>query len=541
MGANNFFFIVSEITFVRLDQFLYNKLCTHGVSRERLKKIIISGGCKIDDKVCLSPSTRLKVGMHIFIQLPEIVSTLLPEEGFLEILFSDDHLAIINKPPGLTVHPAPSCQESTLVHRLLKYFPKLIDQGGLRPGIVHRIDKDTSGLLCIALTEDTRLKLSKIFLDRKINKEYLALVHGVPSMEGYIAVPLGRDPKTKVKVAVSTKGKPAHTEWRVLHRGKNDVYSILALTIQTGRTHQIRVHMKHIGHPLVGDKLYAGGHVNKLFQCNRQMLHAWKLSFEHPITGKKMNFSCLPPKDFLDTVSLLEQEPIRIVITGVVGSGKTTVLKYFEQYSDIITWSADKTVEKLYSPGGEVWNILQERYGDRFVPDKNRSVDKLRLLSALNGETEPLLDIRELNYIVHPIVLEHLSKFWREAFDKKYKYAIAEVPLWFEVDHIISQLIKESRVSSNIRPNFVIGVSCPEHIREKRLKEYRCWSSSFKNTIDNWQLHQGMKLKLCDYIIDNSGSEVQLKDNIQDIMVLIEAKVTSSKDDFRQFLQKVIT
>lgn len=539
MGANNFFFIVSEVTLVRLDQFLYNNLCIHGVSRERLKKIIISGGCKIDGKVCFSPSKRLKIGMHIFIQLPEVVSTLIPEEGFLEILYSDDHLAIINKPPGLTVHPAPSCQEPTLVHRLLKYFPKLIEQGGLRPGIVHRIDKDTSGLLCIALTEEARLKLSKVFLDRKINKEYLALVYGVPPIEGYIAAPLGRDPKTKVKVIVSPKGKPAYTEWRVLHRGKNGIYSILSLTIQTGRTHQIRVHMKHIGHPLVGDKLYTGGHINRIFQCNRQMLHAWKLSFEHPITGKKVNFSCLPPKDFLDTVFLLEKEPIRVVITGVAGSGKTTVLKYFEKHSDTITWSADNTVEKLYSPRGEVWSILQERYGDRFVPDKNHSVDKLRLLSALNGEIEPSLDIRELNYIVHPIVLEQLSKFWKEAFYKKHKYAIAEVPLWFEVEPIISQLIKENRVSSNIRPNFIIGVSCPEHIRVKRLKENRCWSTSLKNTIDSWQLHQNLKLKLCDYVIDNSDSEAQLKDNIEDVMMRMETKVTSSQDDFCQFLQKI--
>lgn len=540
MEQSSFVFIVTETSLVRLDQFLYSKLYYYGISRERLKKIVISGGCTINNNVCFSPSKRLKAGMHIFIQLSEFFSPLLPEDGFLEVLFSDEHIAIINKPPGLTVHPASSCQESTLVHRLLKYFPKVIEQGGLRPGIVHRLDKDTSGLLCVALTEEARLILSKRFAERKISKEYLALVHGVPQRKGVIEEPVGRDPRAKLKIAVIPKGKSAYTEWRTLYQGRDDSYSILALTIQTGRTHQIRVHMKHIGYPLIGDKLYGGVSYNKFPLYTRQMLHAWKLGFEHPVTGKKLQFSCPPPKDFLDTIYSLEEKTTCIVITGSSGSGKTTVLKFFEQYGDIAIWSADNVVENLYSPGGEVWRILQERYGDRFVPNKKSPVDKVKLYSALSGEVEPYLDIKELNHIVHPFVLNYMSKFWEEAFSKKYKYAIAEVPLWFEVELFANQLLKENRISPNIKPNFIIGVFCPEVTRRKRLEHTRCWSKSRQKNVDNWQLDQDIKLRLCDYIIDNSGSEAQLKNNIQYVINSIEEKVKYLNDGFHCFLQEII-
>lgn len=244
---------------VRLDRFLGEALREQDVSREKVKRAIRDGGCLVDGAVCTDVSAKVGAGQSIELRMEAEPTSVQPEEGELEILYQDAWLAVLNKPAGMTVHPAPSCPDGTLVHRLVARFPSLRAQEGFRPGIVHRLDKDTSGLICVALTEEARMRLSEAFAAREIRKEYLALVQGVPAPAGTVDAPLGRHPTVKVKVAVVKNGKEARSEWRVLHKGQG--YSLLGVRIFTGRTHQIRVHMAHVGHPLWGDKLLSLIHI----------------------------------------------------------------------------------------------------------------------------------------------------------------------------------------------------------------------------------------------------------------------------------------
>ena len=380
---------------VRLDRFLGEALREQDVSREKVKRAIRDGGCLVDGAVCTDVSAKVGAGQSIELQMEAEPTSVQPEEGELEILYQDAWLAVLNKPAGMTVHPAPSCPDGTLVHRLVARFPSLRAQEGFRPGIVHRLDKDTSGLICVALTEEARMRLSEAFAAREIRKEYLALVQGVPAPAGTVDAPLGRHPTVKVKVAVVKNGKEARSEWRVLHKGQG--YSLLGVRIFTGRTHQIRVHMAHVGHPLWGDKLYGrGGQVLtppvpgvllKHDPAPRQMLHAWHLSFIHPFTGEKMAFTCPPPEDFVQTALTLERHMRRVVVTGVAGSGKSLFMRMLAE-EGVPTWSADAAVIRLYEPGREAWQALRLRYGDRFIPADRSPVDRKALAAALLPSAE---------------------------------------------------------------------------------------------------------------------------------------------------------
>lgn len=533
MKQHYFSFLVFENQINRLDQFLCTAMKSKNFSRERIKKIILSNGCRINDVICSSPNTKLKPGMIVILEVPDNSSSLEPEDGALEILYQDEYLIVINKPPGLTVHPAPSCPKNTLVHRLIKHFPQIALQGGDRPGIVHRIDKDTSGLLCIALTEEVRLRLVELFASRKVDKEYLAIVHGVPPISGLIKASLGRDPRTKVKVAVISGGKFASTEWNVLYSGKNRLYSLIKLKIHTGRTHQIRVHMKHIGHPLIGDQVYTDKKY-KNPRYKRQMLHAWKLSFNHPITMEKLQFLCPPPKNFFDTLDELEQKTSCIVLTGLAGSGKTTALEEFKKQG-IVTWSADSVVTKLYNPGGEVWNILKERYGNQFVVDDSMPVDKQKLIEAMNGISHNSLTISELNDIVHPIVLHEMITFWHQSFLSGYSYAIAEVPLWFDVEPLFKQLIKKTKYVVEEAP-IIIGIVCPEAKRHNRLFSTRGWSNSFQEMIDGWQIGQEEKFSRCHYLVNNSGTISELTIQVDKIIKKLQDNKLDAQKAYKNFL-----
>ena len=359
---------------IRLDRFLGEALRDQDVSREKVKRAIREGGCLVDGAPCSDASAKVRAGQSVVLRMESEPSRVEPEEGELSILYQDSFLAVLDKPAGLTVHPAPSCPEGTLVHRLVARFPTLREQEGFRPGIVHRLDKDTSGLICVALTEEARLRLAEAFAERRIRKEYLALVRGVPQDAGLVDAPLGRHPTVKVKVAVVKNGKEARSEWRVLHKGPE--YALLAVRIHTGRTHQIRVHMAHIGHPLWGDALYGRSGQAALAGTGpcadpapRQMLHAWHLSFIHPFTGQALTFTCPPPPDFLDTALHLERRMRRVVVTGVAGCGKSLFMRMLAE-EGVATWSADAAVIRLYEPGQEAWLALRRRYGDRFVPDE---------------------------------------------------------------------------------------------------------------------------------------------------------------------------
>lgn len=495
---------------VRLDRFLGEALRGRDVSREKVKRAIRDGGCLVDGAVCVDVSAKVGAGQAVELRMEAEPTSVQPEEGELAILYQDEWLAVLDKPAGMTVHPAPSCPEGTLVHRLVARFPTLRAQEGFRPGIVHRLDKDTSGLICVALTEEARLRLSEAFAEREIRKEYLALVQGVPAPTGTVDAPLGRHPTVKVKVAVVKNGKEARSAWRILRKGQG--YSLLAVRIFTGRTHQIRVHMAHVGHPLWGDKLYGRGVqplappvpgvLLKHDPAPRQMLHAWHLAFVHPFTGQKMAFTCPPPEDFVQTALTLERHMRRVVVTGAAGSGKSLFMRMLAE-EGVPVWSADAAVIRLYEPGQEAWQALRLRYGDRFIPDGRSPVDRKALAAALLPSAEPGVDVHELENLLHPLVLDDLERFWSEQEEAGRGYAVAEVPLWFESGW--------SRRLCGGRKPYVVGIFCEQAERCRRLLDVRGWSDTLMARMDGLQWTQERKMASCDQVIANSGTEAELR------------------------------
>ena len=226
-----------------------------------------------------------------------------PENIPLDIVYEDDDVIVINKPQGMVVHPAPGHDEHTLVNALLYHCPLSTINGTFRPGIVHRIDKDTSGLLMVAKNDKAHRSLAKQLKDKTNIREYVALVHGrIAEDEGTINAPIGRSLKDRKKQAVVKDGRNAVTHFEVLKRYRD--YTLVKCILETGRTHQIRVHMKYIGHPLVGDPLYGP---KKTIKGNGQFLHAGKLGFVHPTTGKLLIFEAPLPKIFQECLEKLDK------------------------------------------------------------------------------------------------------------------------------------------------------------------------------------------------------------------------------------------
>jgi 23S rRNA pseudouridine1911/1915/1917 synthase len=268
------------------------------------------------------PGYRVKSGEQIsgVIPPPQPVE-FKPEPIPLDVLFEDGHIIVVNKPPGLVVHPAPGHFSGTLVNGLLNHCPDLGGIGGeLRPGIVHRLDKDTSGTLVIAKNDAAHTHLARQFKARQVQKEYLALVHGdVQSASGTVNLPIGRHPVHRKRMsAFSPRGRSAQTDWTVKERFRRA--TLLVLNLKTGRTHQIRVHCAALHHPIVGDAVYrprkleimpAAGHqppdeISRLLKsAGRQMLHAWRLRFIHPHTGKTMLFESAVPPDMQALIDAL--------------------------------------------------------------------------------------------------------------------------------------------------------------------------------------------------------------------------------------------
>ncbi len=255
------------------------------------------------------PGYRVSTGDKIsgYIPPPEPV-LFKPEPIEIDILFEDNHLIVINKEAGLVVHPAPGHYTGTLVNGLLYHCPDLTGVGGeIRPGIVHRLDKDTSGAIVVAKNDTVHNNLSLQFKYKKIKKMYLALVHGeMESDSGTISLPIGRHPVDRKKMStISRKGRSAETSWRVRERFHGVTF--LELRLKTGRTHQIRVHCSTINHPIVGDAVYCRrkGVKNLIKSVSRQMLHAWRLEFTHPITQKFMSFEAPIPQDMSEILNEL--------------------------------------------------------------------------------------------------------------------------------------------------------------------------------------------------------------------------------------------
>ena len=471
----------------RLDRIL--SAAEPDLSRAALQKAIQSGYCTVDGLAETRPATKVKTGQQVHLQLPEISSQLQPEDGHLEVLWHDEHLVVCNKPAGLTVHPCPSCPEQTLVQRLLARFPQLGKIEGQRPGIVHRLDKDTSGLLVVALTEIDRLSLSNAFAERQVHKEYLTLVAGLPPQSGQCLEPVGRHPTAKVKMAVVPEnrgGRHAHTEWQRLWHSEDKSISLLAVRIHTGRTHQIRVHMTHLGYPLLGDKLYAPKAVQSM--APRQMLHAWRLSFTHPVSGETLNFSCPPPEDMPDAALRTDRCMQRLVITGNPGSGKSAFTAFLAQ-KGVPAISADTIVADLYAPKGAGSQWIGRLRGGSLL-EADGSVNKEALLAAM--QEDPVLR-RDVEQTVHALTRQAVETFWSHLEDQGIPLAAAEIPLYFECGW--QQLFSPKPLT--------VGVHCPLPLRTARTAETRGWSPEKMAALEAWQWPEEHKMAACDMIITN--------------------------------------
>ena len=289
----------------RLDQFVSGK--HPALSRSLAQKLIKEGLVTVSGRP-EKASYRLLPGEKVEIVLPPPPeSHLQPEDIPLPIIYEDDDILVIDKPAGLTTHPAPGHPEHTLVNALLGHFPVLPgSRNPLRPGIVHRLDKDTSGLMVVAKNQPALLNLSAQFKDRQVKKTYLALVKGeISPKSGAIEAPIGRDPGHRQRMAVTSGGRPARTGYRVLRVIGG--YSLLELRPETGRTHQIRVHLAAIGHPVVGDATYGG---REAF-APRQFLHARSLAFRLPSSGQPVSFTADLPADLTAVLDYLERASSR--------------------------------------------------------------------------------------------------------------------------------------------------------------------------------------------------------------------------------------
>ena len=290
------FKVDSDSSRERLDIFL--SIQQTEISRSRLKKLIVEGRVTVNG-VEQRAGYKVRPGDRIIIQVPAPVALdTSPEDIPLDIIFEDEYLIALNKPAGMVVHPAPGHSAGTLVNALLHHCKDLSGIGGFeRPGIVHRLDKDTSGLVIAAKTESTHKNLARQFKKREIRKEYLAIVKGnVKKDKGSVHASIGRHKVHRKKMATrALNGRESQTEYEVIHRSEG--WSYLRLWPKTGRTHQIRVHLTSIHHPIIGDKLY-GGKCSQL-KMERQALHAHKLELKHPITGSNLSFCAPLPPDMI--------------------------------------------------------------------------------------------------------------------------------------------------------------------------------------------------------------------------------------------------
>ena len=303
---------------IRLDRFLIS--VTEAVSRTYLQRLIRDGDVTVNDKVVKQPSYHLRGGDRVCLTLPPPLplDTVQPESIPLDILHEDGHLLVLNKPAGMLVHPANNVNDGTLVNALLAHCTDLSGIGGVeRPGIVHRLDKDTSGILVVAKTDVVHRDLSAQFERHSIKRQYVAVVCGTPTeATGTIDARIARSQRDRRRMTtVKTDGRHAVTHYEVLKRYPQ--FALVQLTLETGRLHQIRVHLQHIGHPVAGDTIYGGEQralndadtdalKHALAQLKRQALHARLLGFEHPATGESLTFSAPMPKDIQRVVDALQ-------------------------------------------------------------------------------------------------------------------------------------------------------------------------------------------------------------------------------------------
>ena len=286
----------------RLDQFLSGQFPE--LSRSQLQRVIERGGVLLGGKAVRS-SERLKPNQLVEISFPDPEATTMVATPLdLNIVYEDEELLVVDKPAGLVVHPAPGHPADTLVNGLLARYPNLAVGGALRPGIVHRLDKGTSGLMVVARSDRAYHSLIDQMKRRVIRKEYLALAQGlVEPLEGVIDAPIGRDHGDRQKMAIVSEGRSSRTGFRVIERFSG--FTLLRLVLETGRTHQIRVHLAGIGHPVVGDSVY--GSRRPTLGLDRPFLHAWHLGFERPEGGSCLVFWAPLPADLTEAIATVCQ------------------------------------------------------------------------------------------------------------------------------------------------------------------------------------------------------------------------------------------
>lgn len=297
---------------VRLDAFL----ATHigDWSRARLQRLIDAGDVLVNNKPA-KPSYKVAANDEIEVELtPPPETTFTPENIPLEVIHEDDYLIVVNKPAGLVVHPAAGAYSGTLANALAYHFDQLSNKQSIRPGIVHRLDKDTSGVIVVAKTEASHQSLADQFRAREVFKSYMALVYGVVKQTtGRVEQPIARDPRNRTRMAIVAGGRGAVSLYKVRH--SYDAFTLLDVELKTGRTHQIRVHLAWLKHPVVGDVVYDGGRDNgirdvqlraRVRKLNRQFLHAERLGFRHPHSGEQVQFTAPLPVELANLLDSIE-------------------------------------------------------------------------------------------------------------------------------------------------------------------------------------------------------------------------------------------
>ncbi|QJB57308.1 dephospho-CoA kinase [Pseudodesulfovibrio sp. zrk46] len=523
---------------IRLDKFWGRELKDEGVSRGRVKSWIESGLALVNGEPVTKGKHKLASFDKVAIGAAENEASedaAQPMEGDLDIVYEDDHVVVVDKAAGLTTHPAPGEPGPTLVNHLLHKYPDISSKhsgmDSLRPGIVHRLDKDTSGLIAAVRTEADRLTLASDFAERRVRKVYLAIVHGKPEKEsGTIEAPIGRHPQQKTRMAVLEKGgREAKSDYRVLWTGPRGLASLVAVRIHTGRTHQIRVHMAHIGHPLLGDAVYGSReHAEWCRRSDRiaelaprQMLHAFYLSFNHPENGENITLWRQPSKDFLTLLAGLNRECLRVGIVGMPGSGKSTVLRHLRE-EGLPCFSADECVAELYASDGDGAAMIMQRFGGEHSLEDG-SVDKASLFKAM-CESDGLR--REIMDMVHPMVRHACEVFFKAHRDEPVAYA--EIPLlleggWHEKGHV----------------DAVAGVRCPHEKRTGELREIRGLDESMLAIFDSWQWPEEKKLAACDTFIENCGGLDELAKGTRTMRLWAEARFQADNDAFKLWLEKL--
>lgn len=306
--TNSPIYLQAETRADRLDRFLADRL--PDLSRSRIQALIEAGQVRVNDRTCTSKKVAIQTGDRLQISIPEPQPLdLKPINIPLDILYEDDAIIIINKPAGLVVHPAPGHADDTLVNALLAHCETLAGIGGVqRPGIVHRLDKDTTGAIVVAKTDAALANLQAQLKAKTARREYLGVVYGAPKSDsGRVDKPIGRHRIDRQKMAITSEergGRAAVTHWWIEERIGN--YTLVRFQLETGRTHQIRVHTADMGHPIVGDLIYGSGRrigVN----LPGQALHAWKLTLQHPVSGETIVATAEPPETFVKLLEVLRR------------------------------------------------------------------------------------------------------------------------------------------------------------------------------------------------------------------------------------------